>query len=85
MGEFDVLEEAKRKEVFYALLSRLIDHKTLADQEEVDLTHQRRYEAIIGAMTTSLQRLSNHDERDPEQWQRFWNKNKRKPWETTAP
>ena len=84
MGEFDGLEEAKRKEVFYALLTRLIDAKFLADQDEVDLTHQRRYEAIIGAMTTSLQRLSKHDERDPEQWLRFWNKNKRKPWRLAA-
>ena len=85
LGEFDGLEEAKRKEVFYALLTRLIDAKTLSDLHEVDLTHRRRYETIIGAMTSSLQRLSKHDERDPEQWQRFWNKNKRKPWGATAP
>jgi len=85
LGEFEGLEQAKRKEVFYALLTCLIDAKTLSDRNTVDLTHRRRYEAIIGAMTSSLQRLSKHDERDPEQWQRFWNKNKRKPWGVTAP
>ncbi len=80
LGEFEALEEGKRKQVFYALLTRLLDAKDLVDQDRLNQTNQRRFDTIIGAVTTSLQRLSRHDERDPEQWQRFWNKNKRKSW-----
>ncbi len=32
-------------------------------------------------MITALQKLSKHDERDPVEWQHWWNKNKRENWD----
>jgi hypothetical protein len=28
-----------------------------------------------------LGKLSGHNERDPQEWQRWWNKNKSKDWD----
>ncbi|MFT5286144.1 MAG: hypothetical protein ACI8TQ_002312 [Planctomycetota bacterium] len=84
LGEFRYQDQERRKELFYLLLGRLLDEKGLVEQDDFNLTARRRYDTIVGAITTSLQRLSGLDEHDPEAWQRFWNKNKNKPWKAVT-
>ncbi len=81
LGEFDKLDQRRRKDVFYALLKTLLDAREKVVRDPFDVVVRERYEVVVGPVTTSLQRLSGHDERDPEQWQRFWNKHKRDDWD----
>lgn len=83
LGEYGGLEQERRKELFYKLLGRLLDAADAVEQDEFDTVARRRYDTVVGALTTSLQRLSGHDERDPHRWQRFWNKTKREDWDRT--
>jgi hypothetical protein len=42
---------------------------------------RERYDVIAAPIITTLQKLSRHNERNPEEWQRWWNKNKGKNWD----
>ena len=46
-------------------------------REELDSARAR----IAAPIITSLAKLSKHDERDPDKWQNWWNKNKRADWD----
>ena len=45
-----------------------------------DSTARDRYDTIASPIITSLTRLSKHDERDPDKWQNWWNKNFNLDW-----
>lgn len=81
MGEFTTSDIATRKEVFESLLKVLMTHKGATDAQINDQTARDRYDIIKAAIITSLGRLSKHAEQDPEEWQRWWNKNKRADWD----
>jgi HEAT repeat protein len=81
LGEFGKLEGERRKDVFYALLQTLQDAWDKLERDPFDVGVRQRYDVIVAPITTSLQRLSGHDERDPSLWQRFWNKHKRDDWD----
>ncbi len=73
-----------RKQLFEAVLKELTASKNAADADVNDTIAQERYDAISASMIDTLQRLSRHDERDPSEWQRWWNKNKKEDWDELA-
>jgi len=81
IGEFDGAELDLRKELFEELLKLIMSVKSKVDADPLDTIARDRYNVIAGPIITSLQRLSGHDERDPDEWQRWWNKNKKEDWD----
>lgn len=79
-GEFEEADQKTRKKIFNELLKLLTTTKALKDSDINDIVSRDRYDAIAAPITTSLQQLSGHDARKPEDWQRWWNKNKKKDW-----
>ena len=90
LGEFDGAPQVTRKQVFEEGLKALMQAKDTMDAQTQsaldpnaphDDAAQKRYETIAAALSTSLQRLAKQDPRKPEEWQRWWNKNKRADWD----
>lgn len=81
LAEFEEAELKVRKEIFNDLLKLLTTTKALKDSDINDIVSRDRYDAIAAPITTTLQQLSGHDARKPEDWQRWWNKNKKKDWD----
>ena len=73
-----------RKTIFEELLRTMMDQKTKADTSVADQEVQERWNTISGPILETLQKLSGHGETDPEQWQRWWNDNKKKDWSAKA-
>jgi len=70
-----------RKDIFEALLKTLMPAKATVDVDVNDTIARERYDVIAAPIITTLQAVSGHDERDPDKWQRWWNKNKKKDWD----
>jgi len=83
LGNFDGEDLKERKEIFKALLDTMMGQKSKKDLDPNDIEAADRWNAISGPIIASLQRLSGHDERDPAEWQRWWNKNKKEDWDAT--
>jgi len=81
LAEFADAEEEVRKEAFEALLKTLMSAKGQMDLQTEDTIARERYDTIAAPIITSLGRLARHDERDPAEWQRWWNKNKKTAWD----
>ena len=81
LGDFEEAEQKVRKDIFNDLLKLLTTTKALKDSDINDIVSRERYDAIAAPITTTLQALSGHDARKPEDWQRWWNKNKKKDWD----
>lgn len=81
LGQFAELELEKRKEVFEDLVRLLIDLKTKLDADALDAIARDRWNIISGPIVETLQKLSGHNARAPEDWQRWWNKNKKDDWD----
>jgi hypothetical protein len=81
LANFGELELAERKTVFETILKNLTAAKSQTDGNPNDTVARQRYDVVAAPMITALQKLSKHDERDPVEWQRWWNKNKRENWD----
>jgi HEAT repeat protein len=81
LGYYDGAPQKVRKDAFEDLLKALMSAKGNMDSDPQDLIARERYYAISASIVTSLGALSGHDERVPEAWQRWWNKNKKKDWD----
>lgn len=81
LGKYDGAEEKLRKQAFEGVLKQLIGTKTQMDGDPQDRIARERYDAIAAPMSTALAVLSGQRSRTPEEWQRFWNKNKKKDWD----
>ena len=81
IGEFSAADLETRKQLFEALLKQLMSAKGAMDSDPNNSTARERYDVIAAPIITSLSKLSKHDERDPAEWQRWWNKNKKGDWE----
>ncbi|MFT5052026.1 MAG: HEAT repeat protein [Chlamydiales bacterium] len=84
IASFEDLEEKERKVLFKEVLDALTGAKGATDININDTIARERYDTISAAMITTLQRLSGHKERRPSEWQRWWNKNKKKNWDEGA-
>ena len=81
LANYGELELAERKTVFETILKNLTAAKSQTDGNPNDTVARQRYDVVAAPMITALQKLSKHDERDPVEWQRWWNKNKRENWD----
>jgi len=81
LSNYGELELTERKTVFETILKNLTSAKNTTDTTPTDTIARQRYDVIAAPMITALQKLSKHDERDPSEWQHWWNKNKRDNWD----
>ena len=81
LASYDGSELAERKQIFEELLKLLMETKNELDANPTDPIPRQRYDVISAPIITSLQRLSRHQEQDPQEWQRWWNKNKKEDWD----
>ncbi|MDZ4774442.1 MAG: HEAT repeat domain-containing protein [Planctomycetota bacterium] len=81
LGEFSGADLAIRKKAFEALLKVVTAAKDLTESDTNNTTARERYDSINSAFVTSLGKLSKHDERNPDKWRDWWNKNKAKNWD----
>jgi len=81
LAEFADSDLDVRKKGFEGMLKVLMSAKGAKDSNVNDSTARDRYDTIASPIITSLTRLSKHDERAPDEWQRWWNKNKGKNWD----
>ena len=82
LGEFSSSDLPTRKSLFESLLKTLMTAKGSKDQNVNDVIARERYDVIAAPIVTSLGKLAKHDERDPEKWQTWWNKNRTADWDT---
>jgi len=81
LGEFNEVDLDTRKTVFDSLLKILMSAKGAKDTNLTDTAAREKYDVIAAPIITSLGKLSKHDERDPDKWQNWWNKNKKADWD----
>jgi HEAT repeat protein len=81
LGEFATTDLLSRKKAFEALLKVLTAAFDTKEANANDTTARDRYDTIAPAIITSLGKLAKHDERDPNKWRDWWNKNKAKNWD----
>lgn len=80
LANYSDAPEATRKLLFEELLNTMMDQYTRKETNPTDQEAQQRWNTISGPLIETLQRLSGHGESNPDQWLRWWNDNKRKPW-----
>ncbi len=83
LGDHEGADLKLRKESFEELLKLLMGAKNEYDADTSAPIARARYEAIAAPIITTLQRLSKHDENDPQAWQHWWNKNKKEDWDAS--
>lgn len=81
LANYDGSELKVRKDCFKEILQAIMGVHNSVKADVNDTIAQQRYDVIAAPMITSLQVLSGHDERQPDKWQRWWNKNKKKNWD----
>lgn len=81
LGEFAGAEQEVRKDVFSELLKLLMNVKGAKDTNPNDTISEERWNVISAPVVSSLELLSKHKEVRPEDWQRWYNKNKRLDWD----
>lgn len=81
IAEYDGRPLAERKVLFEELLKLLMGVKSEIDANTNDPIARNRYDTVAAPIVTTLKRLSKHDEHDPQEWQRWWNKNKKEDWD----
>lgn len=84
LGDFSVLPERDRKEIFLVALKALLERHSLFEANNTDPILRHEYEVLAGPAITTLQRLSGEDLRDPQHWQRWWNKSKNEAWDSPS-
>lgn len=82
LGEFAEADQKVRKECVQELITNaLMPAKGLIDVQTPNQADKDRWDTISAPIITSLQRLSKHQETDPQKWQSWWNENKKKDWD----
>ena len=80
LGEFGGAEDKVRKQNFEEILKVLMEVKGMVDADVNDTISRERYDTISAPIISSLSRLSGQKIHDPNEWQRWWNKNKNEAW-----
>ena len=81
LGQYSEIELKLRKDTFEAVLKQLMSLRGAMLSDSTDLIARESYDAVVGPAMTTLRELSKHEESTPEEWQRWWNKNKRADWD----
>ena len=83
LGEYAGADQKLRKEIFSELIKLLMNVKGAKDSNPNDTVAEERWNVISAPVVSSLKVLSGHEEFRPEDWQRWYNKNKRADWDET--
>jgi HEAT repeat protein len=81
MANFDGSDQKVRKDCFKEILQVLMGVNNRVKADVNDTIARERYDVVAAPMITTLQILSGNDERQPDGWQRWWNKNKKRNWD----
>jgi len=81
LGEFGEVDQKTRKKIVDEIIKIMMGQKTKVDNSPTDPEAAQRWSVISGPMIASLQRLTGNEENVPEEWQRWWNKNKKEDWD----
>ena len=82
LGEFTEADQKVRKECVEELITTaLMPAKGMIDVQSPTQSDRDRWDTISAPIITSLQRLTRHNESDPQKWQAWWNDNKKKDWD----
>ncbi len=81
LANVDGSDQKVRKDAFKEILQALMGVHNTVTGDVNDTIARERYDVIAAPMITTLQILSGHDERKPDAWQRWWNKNKKRNWD----
>ncbi|MFT7677789.1 MAG: hypothetical protein ACI8QC_001774 [Planctomycetota bacterium] len=81
LGNYDGADQKVRKDAFNSILKVYAGVSGQKDSDPNDTIARERYDAISAPMNTALALLSGEESRKVAEWQRFWNKNKKKNWD----
>lgn len=82
LGEFAEADQKVRKECVDEMIrNALMPAKGAIDVQTPNQADKDRWDTISAPIITSLQRLTKHNETDPQKWQTWWNDNKKKDWD----
>lgn len=81
LGNYAHLDQKERKDIFKDILQTLTGVYNAMQGDGQNIIARERYDVIAAPMITTLQVLSGHDERQPNGWTRWWNKNKKANWD----
>ena len=81
LGRFRAIDQKERKEICERLLKIIMPIKSTVDSDSEDIIARERYDVIGPPTITTLQMLTDQKLRDFQEWQQWWNKNKRNDWD----
>ncbi|MCH2107086.1 MAG: HEAT repeat domain-containing protein [Planctomycetes bacterium] len=83
LGQFTNLDHKKRKAIFEDLLKLLMSAQADHQSDPNGMTSSDRWRRVQGPCQRSMTKLSGANAGSPNNWQRWWNKNKRRNWDKT--
>lgn len=85
LGMYVDAEGETRKDIFARLLKVIMPLEQVIEGGEQGTSDydeiRKRYDTISSSIRESMQALSGHEERDFNEWQRWWNDNKKADWD----
>jgi len=81
LGNFTAFEQKERKKLFGELLKALMTARGKVDADPTDNIAREWWNVVSAPLMTAMTALSGHDAKNAQEWQRFWNKNKRSNWD----
>ena len=81
LGNFTGVESKQRKKLFEELLKTLMTVRGKVDADPTDNIAREWWNVVSAPLMTAMTALSGHDAKNAQEWQRFWNKNKRSNWD----
>jgi len=81
LGHFTHLEHKKRKAIFEDLLKLLMSAQAANQSDPNGMTSSDRWRRVSGPCQRSMTKLAGANAGSPNNWQRWWNKNKRRNWD----
>jgi hypothetical protein len=86
LGEFAEADLKVRKEICKELIKKFVNiyenaNANLDTGSTLRTTWENRYKAVMDPWNTTLKKLTKQHYRTPNDWQRFYNKNKDKNWD----
>ena len=81
LGEFTHLDHKKRKAIFEDLLKLLMSAQADQQSDPNGMTSSDRWRRVSGPCQRSMTKLAGTNAGSPNNWQRWWNKNKKRNWD----
>ncbi len=82
LGEYSEADQKVRKDCVEELIKNaLMPAKGAIDVQSPNQSDKDKWDTISAPIITTLQRLTKHNETDPNKWQAWWNDNKKRDWD----